>query len=161
MRVVSDIIEEKYLDRLPHILGATALLVVSSVMAGLVYHARAARPDTAPVATTPSIVVFETAECDLCEDFRAKIGKPHRSSALSNLVPLRYYDVTDGQPPKSFKLAGGIGASPTTVVFDVYGREVKRVTGVPKTLDDFQSMLRPFVRRAERDLADAQARPGR
>lgn len=158
MRAVTDIIEEKYLNKLPHILAATALFVISAAMAGLVYHARAARPETAPVATTPSVVVFETTECDLCENFRSKIGKPHRSSALGNVVPLRYYDVTDGQPPKSFKLAGGIGAAPTTVVFDVYGREVKRVTGVPKTLDDFQAMLRPHVRRAERDLADAQTR---
>lgn len=161
MRLVSDIIEEKYLDKLPHILGAAGLLLASSIMAGLAYHARADRPENAPVASTPSVVVFETVECDLCESFRAKIGKPHRSSALNEKVPIRYYDVTDGQPPKSFKLAGGIGASPTAVVFDVYGREVKRVTGVPKTLDDFQSMLRPFVRRAERDLADASTRIAR
>jgi hypothetical protein len=161
MRVVSDLIEEKYLDKLPHILVAAALLVISSGMAGLVYHARADRPATTPVSTTPSVVVFETTECDLCESFRSKIGKPHRSSAFGAQVPLRYYDVTDGQPPKSFKLAGGIGHTPTTVVFDVYGREVKRLGGVPKSLDEFQGILKPFVRRAEKDLADAQTRTTR
>ena len=63
--------------------------------------------------------------------------------------------------PKTFKLAGGIGGAPTTVVFDVYGREVKRLGGVPKSLDDFQAMLKPFMRRAEKDLADAQSRTTR
>ena len=56
MRLVSDIIEEKYLDKLPHILGAAGLLLASSIMAGLAYHARADRPENALVQ--PSEVVF-------------------------------------------------------------------------------------------------------
>ena len=91
-----------------------------------------------PLAQTPTVVVFETQDCELCEDFRRKIGKPHRASQLGEKAPLTYYDVTEGQPPKRFNLAGAIGHSPTAVVFDVYGREVKRIVGLPKTLDDFQ-----------------------
>ncbi len=155
MSRVTDIVEEKYLDRLPHILMATGLFASALALAGLVYLTKAKRPETPPVARTASVVVFESAECEKCDDFRKLIGKPHSASSLSAKVPLSYYDVTDGQPPKRFKLTGEIGYTPAAVVFDVYGREVARITGMPKSFDAFQAILTPAARRAERDLADA------
>jgi hypothetical protein len=156
MTRVADIVEEKYLDRLPHILLAVGLLATAVALAALVHLSRGQRPAGPPVASTASVVVFETADCLQCDDFRKLIGKPHTSGTLSAKVPLKYYDVTDGQPPKRYKLNDGIGHAPTAVVFDVYGREVARVTGMPKSFDAFQAILTPIARRADRDLADAQ-----
>jgi hypothetical protein len=156
MSRVADIVEEKYLERLPQLLLAAGLCVVSVILATLVYVSRAPRPDSPPIAMTASVVVFETADCGKCDDFRNLIGRRHTKSELNVKVPLRYYDVTDSQPPKRYKLSFGIGHAPTAVVFDVYGREVARVTGMPKSFDAFQAALMPAVRRADRDIADAQ-----
>lgn len=154
-----DVIEKRYIGHLPYILGAVVLLVTSSSLAAALYMVRASRPTDAPVATTATVVVFETTACDLCDDFRRQIGKPYQSSPLSHQAPLKYYDVTDGQPSaKKYKLAGEIWQSPTTVVFDVYGREATRMAGVPKTLKDFQGFVNPHVRRAQRDMQHVAAR---
>jgi hypothetical protein len=150
-----DVIEQKYLKTLPLILGVTTGLVVALVLAWAVYVQRAGRPTTAPLNASATVVVFETADCALCEAFRSKIGKPYRSSAFSSDAPLRFYDITDGPPPKRYQIAGEIWDIPTAVVFDVYGREVARVRGVPDDLGRFQDLVRPHVRRAERDLAYA------
>jgi thioredoxin-related protein len=156
MSRVTDIFEEKYLDRLPHILLAVGLLATAVALATLVYLSRAVRPTSKPVATTASVVVFETASCLKCEDFRKQIGKPHNLGSLSAKVPLKYFDVTDEQPPKRFKITGDIDEAPTAVVFDIYGREVARITGMPKSFDAFQAVLVPIMRRAERDVAETQ-----
>lgn len=153
---VADIVEEKYLDRLPHMLWAGGLCVVAAVMALLVYGSRAVRPVTGPVSRSATVVVFETADCASCDDFRKLIGGPHAQSVFSTRVPLRYFDVTDGQPPKRFKLNGTIDGAPTAVAFDIYGREVARITGLPKSLEAFQAILAPIARRAERDISEEQ-----
>jgi hypothetical protein len=156
MSRVADIVEEKYLDKLPMLLLAVGLLATAVGLAALVYVTRVDRPTGPPVAHSASVVVFETADCLKCDDFRKQFGKPHTVGPLSAKVPLRYYDVTDGQPPRKYKLSGEIGYAPTAVVFDIYGREVARVTGMPKSFDAFQALLVPAARRAERDLAEAQ-----
>ncbi len=156
MSRVADIVEEKYLSRLPFILLAVGLLVTAVGLAALVYLSRGERPLGPPSDVSASVVVFETADCEKCDDFRKQFGKPHSKGPLSTKVPLRYYDVSDGQPPKRYKLNQEIGYAPTAVVFDIYGREVARVTGIPKSFDAFQAILAPAARRAERDLADAQ-----
>jgi hypothetical protein len=151
-----DIIEKKYLGQLPYILAASTLLVVTCCLAGAQYFARNSRPTTPPEFDAVRVVMFETASCPPCDDFRKAVGKPHQSSPLSNKVALSYFDVTDGQPPKRFKISGEVDGG-TAVVFDVYGREAARM-GIPKTLADFQSNLMPHVRRAERDLQYSAAR---
>ncbi len=160
MSRVADIVEEKYLDRLPYILGAIGLLATAIALAALVYITRGQRPSGPPVTTTANIVVFESADCLRCDDFRKMIGKPHSTGSLGAKVPIKYFDVTDGQPPKRYKLNDEIGYTPTAVVFDVFGREVARVTGMPKSFDHFEAMLLPIAKRADRDVADAQ-RTGR
>jgi hypothetical protein len=146
-----DVIEKKYLGHLPYILGATTLLVVTTALAIALYSVRTSRPTTAPLYDSARVVVFETADCDACDVFRKAIGKPHQVSKLGSLVPLSYYDVSDGQPPKRFKLAGEVDGGPTAVIFDIFGREAQRM-GVPKDLAAFHSTLMQHVRRAERDL---------
>ncbi len=151
-----DIIEKKYLDQLPYILGAGTLFVVTCVLASAQYHARGSRPTTPPEFDSVRVVMFETAGCPPCDDFRKSVGKPHQSSPLNGKISLSYFDVTDGQPPKRFKISGEVDGG-TAVVFDVYGREAARM-GIPKTLADFQNNVMPHVRRAERDLQYAAAR---
>lgn len=158
MRKFLDIIEAKYLRHLPYILGAMTIFVCSTFLAAAMLKIRTARPDSAPVSETATVVVFETKYCTTCDDFRATIGRPHQSSELSEKVPLRYYDVTDGDPPKRYVLARGVGYGPTAVVFDIYGREQGRINGLPSDLEDFQRRLMPHVKRAERDLEFAVSR---
>jgi hypothetical protein len=157
MRAVADKIEEKYLGHLPYILGALTMFVCAALLAGALFQVRLSRPQTAPVAETATVVVFETAACTECDEFRSKIGRQHQSSSLAGKVPLRYYDVSDGGPPKKYKLNASVGKGPTAIVFDIYGREQARVDWVPKDLEEFQKRLLPHVRRAERDLEYANS----
>jgi hypothetical protein len=152
-----DVIETKYLAQLPYILGAASLFVVTCVLVGSMYLSRLSRPTTPPMYDSARVVVFEGGDCGACDGFRKTIGRPHQKSELGGKVPLSYYDVSDGQPPKRFQLAGAVGGGLTAVVFDVYGREVARM-GPQASLEGFQSNLVPHVRRAVRDLQNANTR---
>lgn len=153
MRKVANVIEEKYLGQLPLILGAIVLFVVAAAMAGAMFYTRMARPTTPPVSQTATVIVFETLDCDACDDFRRTVGRAYRTSTTGGKAPMRYYDVTDGQPPTRFGLRGEIWTSPTVVVFDVFGREVARINGAPATLVAMEKVVLPQVRRAEKDIA--------
>ena len=163
MRNFLDVIETKYLSHLPYLLGAVAVFVCSAFLAASLLYIRASRPTTPPIAQTATVIVFETARCGDCDTFRLQIGRPHQGSDLAEKVPLRYFDASDGGSPKLHVLSGKVGKGPIAVVFDIYGREQARVSGVPETLEDFQRRLMPHVRRAERDLQFAMSHtvPGR
>jgi hypothetical protein len=153
MRAVLEVVEKTYLDRLPHILAAFGIVVVSFALAFGVYLQKSGRPTEAPTNDAASVVVFEKSKCEPCETFRDGIGRKYQSSDMAGKANLRYYDVSDGPPPKQFKLKGELGRMPTTVVFDIYGREVSRLSGIPESVDVVFELVRPAVRRAERELS--------
>jgi hypothetical protein len=150
-----DVIERKYLKQLPHILGALTLLVVASALAAALFWIRASRPTTEPINTTAVVVVFEGADCQGCDAFRRQIGRPYQGSPTGELAPLRYYDLTGGPPPRRYGLRSDIGSTPTTVIFDVFGREAARWAGMPGTVEAFEAFVKPHLRRAQRDLEHA------
>jgi hypothetical protein len=157
MRKVLELIENRYLAYLPYLLGALTLFFCSAFLAGALLFIRASRPDTPPITATATVIVFETAHCETCDAFRSQIGKPHQGSELAQKAPLRYYDASEGSTPRRYTLARSIDDAPIAVVFDIYGREQARVTGVPDTLADFQRRLLPHIKRAERDYEFAQS----
>lgn len=158
MRRFLEVLETRYLRHLPYLLGAMTFLVCSAFLASALLHIRHSRPTTPPLFDTAQVVVFEKGVCEQCDQFRAQIGRPHQGSELGAKAPLRYYDVTDSAPPKTYTLARGIDAGLTAVVFDIFGREQTRVDWLPKDLAEFQLKLMPHVRRAARDLEFSTSR---
>lgn len=147
-----DIIEEKYVSSLPMLLGAVLLFVASSALAFAVYAHKGTRPDGGPLYDTASIVVFEKSNCDRCDQLRAGVAKKYLASEMAGKASLRYFDITDGPPPRRFKLKRDVTDAPTIVVFDIYGREETRYSGVPDTVADLEKLAYYAVRRAEREL---------
>jgi hypothetical protein len=152
MRTALEVIENRYLTRLPLILTALAAVLLCFSLAFGVYLQKSDRPTDRPMSDAASVVVFENSNCGSCETFRDGIGRKYQSSEMAGKANMRYYDVSDGPPPKHFKLKGEFGRMPTIVVFDVYGREASRIAGVPESVDVMLNLVRPAVRRAEREM---------
>lgn len=148
-----DWIENKYLGRLPLLLGALIVLAVSGVLAFAVHAHRPEIPTGPRLSDGAYVIVFEISPCERCEKFRDGIGKAYQKSDLGQKAPIRYFDITDGPPPKRFQLRGEVYTVPSVVVFDPYGREFDRTNGAPATLDVLTGMARAAARKAERDLA--------
>jgi hypothetical protein len=158
-RAVLDLIEQKYLKQLPHILGALTIFVVTTVLALALLTVRWSRPDTPPLYHSAVLVVFEGSGCESdCSAFRRTIGRDYGMTPTAEHVPLRYYDSSGGNPPaQHFAVAGRVTRGLTSVVFDIYGREAARWSGLPDSVESFEAFVRPHVRRAQRDLAAALA----
>jgi hypothetical protein len=136
---MKDIVEEKYVGTLPFILGAGVLLVVSLLLAFAVYAEKSGRPAGGPLYDSAFMMVFERADCAKCDEFRATVAKKYLAGPFAGKVGMKYFDVTDGQPPKRYKLKSHVAGSPTIVVFDVYGREEKRYDGVPTSVETLET----------------------
>lgn len=154
-----DLIEKKYLKQLPHILGALTVLAVVAVLSVAMLSVRWSRPETAPKFDSAVLVVFEGVGCDDdCSTFRRTIARAYAATSTAELVPLRYFDSTDGDPPaRRYAVSGRVSKGLTAVVFDVYGREAARWAGLPGSIEAFEAFVRPHVRKAQRDLAAAAA----
>jgi hypothetical protein len=156
---VLDLIEKKYLNQLPHILGALTVLAVVAALSVALLSVRWSRPDGAPKFDSAVLVVFEGRGCDdECSTFRRTIARAYASTPTAELVPLRYYDSSDGDPPaRRYAVARRVTRGMNAVVFDVYGRESARWSGLPTSVEAFEAFVRPHVRKAQRDLAAAAA----
>jgi hypothetical protein len=150
-----EVIEQKYLKQLPHILGALTLFVVTVALALALVWVRASRPDTPPVFDRPVVMVFEDHPCAACVEFRRTIARSYASTPTGEAVGLRYWDISGGPPPKRYGLRNDVWGGPTTVVFDVFGREAARLDGLPKSAEAFEGFIKPHLRRAQRDLEHA------
>jgi hypothetical protein len=150
-----EVIEQKYLKQLPHILGALTIFFVASSLALALLWARASRPDMPPLFEKPVVMVFEQYPCQPCVDFRKTIARSYASTSTGELVGLRYWDLSGGLPPRRYALSGDVDGGPTTVVFDVFGREAGRFHGLPKSTEAFEAFIKPHLRRAQRDLEHA------
>lgn len=150
-----DVIEQKYLKQLPHILGAITIFVVTTALAVSLFWIRASRPTTQPINSNAVLVVFEGGNCEDCVTFRRTIGRAYAGTPTGELIPIRYYDVSGGPPPKRYGIAGDLGDGPTAVVFDIYGRESARWAGLPTSIEKFENFVKPHLRKAQRDLEHA------
>lgn len=148
---VSEAVSEGHLRNLPAIYVALGIAVASGVLALAVVAHRGDKPDGPPVSSYASIVVFESDHCPRCETFRDMVTRPYLQSEISSKVPLKYYDITDGPPPRRWQLRSEIGGTPTAVAFDIFNRETARHSGVPVSVDDIISMAQTAARRASRD----------
>lgn len=146
-------IENRYLGRLPLLLGALVLLVTSGVLAFAVYAHRPAAPEGPRQADGAFIVVFEVSPCEACERFRETVGKSYQRSPSAQQVALRYFDITGGAPPRRFQVSGEVYRFPTAVAFDPYGREIDRLTGTSATLDRLTKLAASATRKSEREIA--------
>jgi hypothetical protein len=149
---MSDTAIDSHLKSLPMLFGALGVAVACGVLAVAVLLHRGERPKGDPIAHQATIVVFERDRCRLCDDFRTDIGKAYQQSDVAGDVSLKYYDLSDGQPPKRYTFKKSLDVMPTAVVFDIWGREYGRVVGVPETAEPLVSIARSAARRAERDL---------
>lgn len=153
-----DLIERKYLKQLPHILGALTIFAVTAMLSLALLSVRWSRPDTPPINDAPVLVVFEGRGCKDCATFRRTIGNGYSATATAEMVPLRYYDSSDGDaPPRRYGIKGRVNSGLNAVVFDVYGREAARWSGLPDSVESFEAFVRPHVRKAQRDLAAASS----
>jgi hypothetical protein len=148
---VSDTISEAHLRNLPAMYVALGIAVASGVLALAVVVHRGDKPVGPPVASQATIVVFERDKCNRCEQFRDVVTRPYQLSDVAGRVPLKYYDITDGPPPRRWQLRAEIGGTPTAVSFDIFNREIGRFTGVPTSAGDIISLAQTAARRADRD----------
>lgn len=148
-----DVIEKRYLGKLPLLLGALVILVVCGVLGMAVYAHRPEAPTGPRLAEGAFAIAFEVSPCEKCDDFRQKIGKAYQRSPAGGSTPLRYFDISDGQPPKRFRLKSEVYYHPTVLFFDPYGREMDRVTGAPANVEVLVKMAGSVARRAEREDA--------
>jgi hypothetical protein len=148
-----DVVEERYIGRLPIILGALCLLLLSSALAFAVMAHRPETPEGPRLAESAFVVVFEWSPCEPCEKFRDRIAKAYLKTEAGAKAPIRYFDITDGGVPKRFRVKSEVYTAPTIVVFDPFGREFARYTGLPESPDVLTGMVRSAVRKAERDAA--------
>lgn len=147
------VIEQRYVGRLPILLGALVLLVLCALLSVAVYIHRPSAAVGPKLAESAFVMVFETSTCQLCETFRAGIGRRYQRSAMSEKAPLRFFDVSDTPVPRRFSLRGEVYTFPTLVVFDPWGREMDRMNGPPATIEALEKMTSAAARRVERDLA--------
>ncbi len=148
---VSEAISEAHLRNLPAIFVALGIAVASGVLGLAVIAHRGDKPAGPPVASQATIIVFERDKCGNCDRFRDLVSRPYQLSEIAGRVPLKYYDITDGPPPSRWQLRSEVDSAPTAVSFDIFNREIGRVTGVPATADDVISLATAAARRAERD----------
>lgn len=148
---MSEAIGDAHLRNLPAIYVALGIAVASGVLALAIIAHRGDKPVGPPVSSQASIVVFESDKCRRCEQFRDLVTRPYQLSDVSSKVPLKYYDITDGPPPRRWQLRSEIGGTPTAVAFDIFNREIGRQSGVPESVDDIINLAQMAARRAERD----------
>jgi hypothetical protein len=152
---MSDSVDETHLKSLPMLFGALGIAVACSVLVVAILLHRGERPKGAPIAGQAFMIVFERDRCGLCDDYRVAIGKSYQASDVAAQVSMRYYDLSDGKPPSRYSFRKSVDIMPTTVVFDIWGREYGRVTGLPASVEPVVSMARQAARRAEKDLRTA------
>lgn len=148
---MSEAISDGHLRNLPAIYVALGIAVASGVLALAIIAHRGDKPNGPPVSSQASIVVFESDRCPRCDDFRDRVTRPYQQSEVSSRVPLKYYDITDGPPPRRWQLRAEIGDTPTAVAFDIFNREISRRSGVPESVEEIVSLAQSAARRAERD----------
>ena len=148
---MSEAISEGHLRNLPAIYVALGIAVASGVLALAIVAHRGDKPTGAPVSSQATIVVFERDKCDRCDKFRDTVSRPYQLSEVSSKVPLKYFDVTDGPPPRRWQLRAEIDVAPTAVAFDIFNREIARQTGVPQSAEDIIGLAQWAARKAERD----------
>lgn len=148
---MSEAVSEAHLRNLPAIYAALGVAVASGVLALAVIAHRGDAPEGAPISNQGSIVVFESDKCPNCETFRDVVSRPYQLSGIAAKVSLKYFDVTDGPPPRRWQLRSEISHTPTAVSFDIFNREIGRITGVPSSVDDIVNLAAAAARRAERD----------
>ncbi|MBV1694900.1 MAG: hypothetical protein KGP27_10615 [Hyphomicrobiales bacterium] len=147
------VIEERYIGRLPLLLGALVLLVLCALLSVAIYLHRPAAASGPKLSDGAFVMVFEVGNCELCEKFRSGIGRRYQRGAISEKAPMRFFDISDTPVPKRFSLRGEVYTFPTIVVFDPWGREMDRVNGPPATIEALEKMTGAAARRVERDLA--------
>ena len=148
---MSEAISEGHLRNLPAIYVALGIAVASGVLALAVVAHRGDKPAGPPVSSQATIVVFESDKCERCDRFRDVVSRPYQMSDVASKVPLKYFDITDGPPPRRWQLRAEIDSTPTAVAFDIFNREIGRQKGVPQSAEDIIGLAQWAGRKAERD----------
>lgn len=99
-----------------------------------------------PISDVMTLVVVESDSCGWCTRFREDAAPVYEASALVNRAPLAYLDIADQRNSK-YTFAGSIYSTPTFVLVDTYGREIKRYKGYPGGGEQFLQVAESLIGR--------------
>jgi thioredoxin-related protein len=110
-------------------IGRVRIIVVIIALACALAAAAGQQSGTASPAAPPAyqVVVFEVAGCTYCRVFRDNVAPLYEASEQARVAPLRYVDITHGDPP-DLKTLEPITIAPTVVLF-LGNREIDRIPG--------------------------------
>ena len=125
---------EKNATRLPLVLGAILITLTSAGLALAVSFKAPPPPASERISDTATLIMVGNDGCSWCVKFQDVLGPQYKRSPYQAKAPLKYMDTADYQDQKRYQFKSGISGTPTTVMFDTYGREVGRMVGYPGDL---------------------------